>query len=292
MKKHFRHIIQGAATLLSNPHIPNFFTGTIHKGASKKICVPGLNCYSCPGAAGACPIGSLQSVMGSRGQSFSYYVTGLLLLFAALFGRLICGFLCPFGFVQDLLHKIKSPKLTVPQKPDKILRYLKYIMLAGVIFAPLLMTDAFGIGTPAFCKYICPAGTLGGGIPLVIANPALRQAIGWLFSWKMLVLVIILVLSVLIYRPFCKYLCPLGAFYGLFNKLSLYHMSLDKNKCISCMACEKACKMGVKVTENINSAECIRCGDCKKACPTGAICSGFLAKEKVAEAANIDSTTF
>lgn len=286
MKKYFRHIVQSAATLLSNPHIPNFFNGTINKSASKQVCVPGLNCYSCPGAAGACPIGSLQSVMGSRGQSFSFYVTGLLLLFAALLGRFICGFLCPFGLVQDLLHKIKIPKLTVPSKPDRVLRYLKYAMLALVIFAPLFMTDVFGIGTPAFCKYICPAGTLQGGIPLLISNPTLRQAAGWLFSWKMLVLIAILVLSVLIYRPFCKYLCPLGAFYGLFNKLSLYHMSLDKSRCIDCGKCEKACKMGVKVTEDVNSAECIRCGDCKHACPTGAIYSGFMPRKTETKGTN------
>lgn len=286
MKRHFRHIVQSAATLLSNPHIPNFFNGTINKSASKQVCVPGLNCYSCPGAAGACPIGSLQSVMGSRGQSFSFYVTGLLLLFAALLGRFICGFLCPFGLVQDLLHKIKIPKLTVPSKPDRVLRYLKYATLALVIFAPLFMTDAFGIGTPAFCKYICPAGTLQGGIPLLISNPTLRQAAGWLFSWKMLVLIAILVLSVLIYRPFCKYLCPLGAFYGLFNKLSLYHMSLDKSRCIDCGKCEKACKMGVKVTEDVNSAECIRCGDCKHVCPTGAIYSGFMPRKTETKGTN------
>lgn len=105
MKERKRHLIQAASSLLHNPHLSNFLTGKIHQGATKHICVPGLNCYSCPGAAGACPIGSLQAVMGGRTKNISYYVLGTVLLFGVLFGRLICGFVCPFGFVQDLLHK-------------------------------------------------------------------------------------------------------------------------------------------------------------------------------------------
>ncbi|WP_449290260.1 4Fe-4S binding protein, partial [Oscillibacter ruminantium] len=208
-------MIQALATLLSNPHIPNFFTGSIYQGSTKRICVPGLNCYSCPGAAGACPIGSLQAVIGGRTKNVSYYVFGVLLLFGVLFGRLICGFLCPFGFVQDLLHKIRTPKPTIPRRLDQTLRWGKYAALAAVLILPAVLTDAFGIGDPVFCKYICPAGTLQGGIPLLLANESLRSAAGFLFSWKMGILVLVLVGSVLLYRPFCKYLCPLGAFYGL-----------------------------------------------------------------------------
>lgn len=270
-----RHLIQTAALFAQNPFVGNFFAGKIYQGAGKQVCVPGLNCYSCPAAAGACPIGSLQAVLGGRERDLSYYVVGLLLLFGTLFGRLICGFLCPFGFLQDLLYKIRSRKPKLPDRVDRPLRYGKYVTLAAVILLPLLLRDPFGLGTPAFCKYLCPAGTLEGGVPLVLGNAGLRGAIGWLFSWKMVVLLVVLLASVFLYRPFCKYLCPLGGFYGLMNRFSLYQMSVDETKCTRCGACARVCKMGVKVYENPNSAECIRCGVCSDTCPANAICAGF-----------------
>ena len=72
----FRTCIQAGATLLTNIHLPNFFKGGIYQGNGKTVCVPGLNCYSCPAASGACPIGSFQAVVGSSKFKFSYYVTG------------------------------------------------------------------------------------------------------------------------------------------------------------------------------------------------------------------------
>ena len=281
MKEGKRNLIQAAAALLQNAHLSGFFTGGIYKGAGKHLCVPGLNCYSCPGAVGACPIGSLQAVLSGGRRGFSYYVTGMILLFGVLFGRLICGFLCPFGFLQDLLYKNHTRKKTVPPRIDRSARYLKYaVLLILVVALPLFARGPYGVGEPWFCKYLCPAGTLEGGIPLILANPGLRAMVGFLFSWKMAILIAILVLSVLLYRPFCKYLCPLGAAYGLLNKCSFYRMSVDKSRCTRCGACERSCKMGVEVLKNINSTECIRCGACKSACPTGAIHSGFLKPEE------------
>lgn len=279
MKQGKRHLIQAFAALLSNPHLQNFFTGGIYQGKLKRVCVPGLNCYSCPGATGACPIGSLQAIIGGRSGRPAYYVIGLILLFGVLFGRLICGFLCPFGFIQDLLHKIRSPKPGIPRRTDRVLRWGKYLSLAVVVLFPLLLRDPFGLGSPAFCKYICPAGTLEGGIPLLLTNESLRSAVGFLFSWKMTVLLLVLASSVLLYRPFCKYLCPLGAIYGLLNKFSLYQMQVDFSACTHCGKCSRSCKMGVDVTKNINSPECIRCGACADECPVKAIHSGFFVRE-------------
>lgn len=272
MRQGLRHALQLAFTALQNGYVAGFFKGSIYRGSGKHICVPGLNCYSCPGALGACPIGSLQAVLGSSQYQFSGYVFGLLILFGFVLGRLVCGFLCPFGLVQDLLYKIKTPKLTLPPGVDKRLRRLKYAVLAVMVIAlPLLATDAFGTGAPAFCQWICPAGTLTGGIPLAASNEPLRQALGWLFTWKAAVLLIVLVSSVFIYRPFCKYLCPLGAFYALFSKLSLVRMQVDQTACTHCGACERRCQMQVSVLRDINSPECIRCGACAKACPNHCI---------------------
>lgn len=119
-----RGAIQAAAALLTNIHLPNFLSGRLYQGNGKRVCVPGLNCYSCPGAAGACPIGAFQAVVGSSGFRFCYYITGLLILLGVLLGRFICGFLCPFGWLQELLHHIPSPKLSSERL--KPLRYLKY----------------------------------------------------------------------------------------------------------------------------------------------------------------------
>ena len=144
-----------------------------------------------------------------------------------------------------------------------------------VVLLPAFAVTESGVTPPYFCQYICPAGTLGGGIPLMIADPALRKLAGALFSWKALVLAVIVAASMGIHRPFCRYLCPLGAFYAWFNRFSFFQMRLDAKKCIDCKACERVCPMAVEVTKDINSPECIRCGVCKTVCPTGAIRSGF-----------------
>jgi Polyferredoxin len=253
-----------------------FQKGKIFAGSTKAVCVPVLNCYSCPGALGACPIGALQTAVGGIKHHFPFYVLGLLMLFGIILGRVICGLLCPFGLVQDLLYKIPVRKLTVPKKADRPARYLKYVvLLVLVILLPAFAVTKAGAALPYFCKYMCPAGTLGGGIPLMIAEPALQKLTGMLFDWKILVLAVVVIASMLIPRPFCRYLCPLGAFYSLFHKFGFFQMHLDKNKCIGCKECEYSCPMAVEVTKSLCSPECIRCGKCKSVCPAGAISSGF-----------------
>ncbi len=266
----FRGWIQAAATLLTNIHLPNFFKGGIYQGKGKAVCVPGLNCYSCPGAAGACPIGSFQAVVGSSKFRFSYYITGFLILLGVLLGRFICGFLCPFGWLQELLHKIPGKKLST--KKLKPLTYLKYaILLLAVVLLPAIVVNDLGMGDPFFCKYICPQGVLEGAIPLAAVNEGIRSALGSLFNWKLAILIVVVILSILFYRPFCKWICPLGAFYALMNKVSLLGIKVDEHKCVSCGKCARVCKMDVDVTKTPNHTECIRCGKCITACPTDAI---------------------
>ena len=277
----FRGWIQAAATLLTNIHIPNLLKGKIYQENVKTMCVPGLNCYSCPAATGACPIGAFQAVVGSSKFKFTYYITGFFILLGVLLGRFICGFLCPFGWFQDLLHKIPGKKLsTAKLKP---LRYLKYVILVVfVILLPAFVTNSLGMGDPFFCKYICPQGVLEGAIPLSLANSGIRAALGHLFTFKFTVLALFIILSILFYRPFCKWICPLGAVYSLFNKVSFLKIQVDHEKCVGCQKCSRVCKMDVNVVDTPNHPECIRCGECMKACPTDAICYhyGFSNKKK------------
>lgn len=280
MKDRTRLWVQILFAALSNGYILGFVKGKIFTGPTKILCVPGLNCYSCPGALGSCPIGSLQAVLGSRNYRFSFYVIGFLMLVGSLFGRFICGWLCPFGLIQDLLYKIPFPRKRKNLPGHKVLIKLKYvILLVFVILLPLLVTDIIGQGRPWFCQYICPSGTLMAGLPLLIGNESLRGAVGFLFSWKAAILVLVVVGSMWVYRPFCKYLCPLGAAYGMFNGISLYRMEVDADKCVGCKKCQKTCKMDIPVWEKPNSAECIRCRECVKACPKQAIKSGVRTRK-------------
>lgn len=265
-----RFAVQSAAALLQNAHFRGFFTGKIYQGPLKSVCVPGLNCYSCPGAVGACPIGSLQSFLGGVKFRFPYYVAGLLIFFGALLGRAVCGFLCPMGLLQELVNRIPAPKRN-RFRGDRALRFVKYaVLLILVIVLPLLVAL-----TPFFCKYVCPAGTLA-GIALAARDGLVRARLGGIFVWKLLVLLAVLAACTVIWRPFCKYLCPLGAIYGLFNRFALYRLTLDEDKCVSCGACARVCRMCVDPAEDPDSAECIRCGECVGACPAGALHAGFL----------------
>lgn len=286
-----RGVVQACAAFLTNPHIPNFIKGTIYTGSAKSVCVPGLNCYSCPAATGACPIGAFQAVVGSSKFSFSYYITGILILIGTLLGRFVCGFLCPFGWVQDLLNKIPFPK-KFSTKKLKWLRYVKYGILIVMVWAlPALLQNAVGMGDPYFCKYVCPQGILEGAIPLSLADSSIKAALGTLFTMKFSILATIVLLSIMFYRPFCKWICPLGAFYSLFNRISILQYRVDKDACIKCGKCARTCKMDVDITKNNASLECIRCGECIKACPVHAIDSKLMLinheiakSEKVAKA--------
>lgn len=276
-----RNIFQLVWAIVTNSFVFGFAQGKIYTGKLKNLCLPGLNCYSCPGAVASCPIGSLQAVIGSRNFKFSFYVVGFLVFVGAIFGRFVCGWLCPFGLVQDLLHKIPFPKKIKTFKGDKLLRKLKYIILVlFVIILPMCIVDVTGLGDPWFCKYICPAGTLEGGIPLVLLNEGMREIIGFLYAWKFFILALLAVLSVIIYRPFCKYLCPLGGIYSLFNRISVFKLRFDEEKCVSCKKCSKVCKMNVDPCKNPDSAECIRCGLCVDVCPTDALTANFKRKIK------------
>lgn len=267
-----RRCIQLAAALLYNANLPGFASGSIYQGELKGLCVPGLNCYSCPGAVAACPLGALQNALGALPNKLPLYIAGFILLAGGLLGRVICGFACPFGLVQELLHKLPGKKLQ-KGRWSRRLAPLKYIILAVfVVLLPLWYAFAKGMPVPAFCKYICPAGTLEGGWPLMTLRPDYRALAGALFGWKTLLCLAILAACVFIYRAFCRFLCPLGAIWGLFSRLALLAVRVDKNLCIGCGRCVRQCKLDIR---HVGDAECIQCGECAGCCPTGAISFSF-----------------
>ena len=185
------------------------------------------------------------------------------------------------GAYDFLCYKNGTVKKIKTFKGDKLLRKLKYVILAVfVIILPMCVADITGLGDPWFCKYICPAGTLEGGIPLVLLDKAMRETIGFLYAWKFAILVILLLLSVIIYRPFCKYLCPLGGIYSLFNRISVFRLRFDESKCVGCKQCSKVCKMNVDPCKNPDHTECIRCGLCAEVCPTDALRMNFTKAKK------------
>ena len=277
-----RLTVQAAAFLLQNPKLHRFFLGKIEQGKTKSVCVPGLNCYSCPAAVGACPIGSLQATLsgGYKKIAFPFYVLGFLMLFGLTLGRWICGWICPFGWVQDLVYRIPFFKKIRTFRSDRYLRWLKYAVLGILVIGMPLYSALKGVLVPWFCKLLCPAGTLLGGVPLVLANGNLQGQIGVLFWWKVGAASAILLLSLLISRPFCRYLCPLGAIYGCFNRIALVHLDYDEPTCVHCGKCETVCPMGIDPVTQFNSVECIRCGRCARTCPKGSLAVRFGLRKK------------
>ncbi len=263
-----RKLIQLYCALLFNANLKGFVSGNIYTGKTKQFCAPGINCYSCPGAVGACPLGSLQGSF-SADHSTIYYVGGILLLYSILFGRMICGWFCPFGLLQELVYKVKTPKLK-KSPVTRLLSYLKYVIL--VFFAFIVpITYAFrDIPLPAFCKYICPAGTIEGGLLLLSneVNASYFSMLGPIFTWKFLLMVSMVLGCVFIFRLFCRFICPLGALYGLFNKFSLFGIQVEQSKCVDCGLCISHCEMDIR---HVGDAECISCGECADVCPTKAI---------------------
>lgn len=265
-----RKLIQLYSALLYNAHLRGFIDGEIYQGKAKAVCVPGFNCYSCPGAAGACPLGSIQNALAYSGHRAGWYVLGIIMIFGLSLGRTICGWLCPLGLVQELLHKIPTPKIK-KSRVTRALSYLKYVILAiFVVAVPMWYGVRHDLAVPGFCKYICPAGTFEGAIGL-LSNPKNTSYFAMLkilFTRKFVIMIIIGTACIFCYRSFCRFICPLGAIYGLFNKLALISVKVDENRCNGCGACVRNCKMDVR---HVGDHECINCAKCMGACNQNAL---------------------
>jgi ferredoxin-type protein NapH len=265
-----RRIWQIISTVLHNAYLPGFFGMSLYQGFLKGVCTPGLNCYACPGALASCPIGALQHLV--IGRQFPFFVVGFLGLVGVSAGRMTCGWICPFGFLQDMMKKLSKRVVRLPRWAGR----LKY---AALIILALLMP--FLLGEMWFSK-LCPAGGIEGAIPWALGGRGPDSAagfdvaglIGSLFWAKIVILGAFLVGMVFIKRPFCRTFCPLGAIFSLFNKVSLVRMWVDKKACTECGICERLCPVDLKPYEEIDTPECIKCLECTK-CPTGAIKVGL-----------------
>ena len=265
-----RKLIQLYSALLYNAHLRGFIDGEIYQGKVKAVCVPGFNCYSCPGAVGACPLGSIQNALAYSGHRAGWYVLGIIMIFGLSLGRTICGWLCPLGLIQELLHKIPTPKIK-KSRVTRALSYLKYVILAVFAVAiPMWYGISHDLAVPGFCKYICPAGTFEGAIGL-LSNPGNESYFSMLkilFTRKFVIMLIIGLSCVFCYRSFCRFICPLGAIYGMFNKLALISVKVDENRCNSCGACVRNCQMDVR---HVGDHECINCARCMSSCSQNAL---------------------
>jgi polyferredoxin len=246
-----RGVVQFVSALLLNSAVTQHVT--------KGIPCPALNCYACPAASFACPIGTLQRAVGER--RVPLYVLGAVALVGALIGRGACGWFCPFGWIQDLLFKLPVGKLRLRNRFTWT-RYLVLALLVGLI--PYLTAE------PWFCK-LCPAGTLEAGIPLAIASADIRALIGGFFWLKIGMLGLLLGAAATIRRPFCRWVCPLGALWAPLNRVSSIRLSVNADRCTRCDRCRQVCPVDVRAYEDADSAACVRCLACVEECPTEAI---------------------
>ena len=264
-----RRLIQVYAALLYNAHIKGYIKGDIYTGPTKNVCVPGFNCYSCPGAIGACPLGALQNALASSDKRAPWYVLGILMLYGLTLGRTICGWICPLGLIQELFHKLPTPKIKKSRFTHG-LSYLKYVILGVFAIGIPLAYSVQRFPVPGFCKYICPAGTFEGAMGL-LANPVNAEKfsiLNILFTRKFIIMVLIFTACIFCYRAFCRFICPLGAIYGLFARLSVLGVKVEADKCTGCGRCVSHCQMDIK---HVGDHECISCGSCIDVCPTKVI---------------------
>ena len=193
-----------------------------------------------------CPLAAVQNVILK-------WNTAYLLLFAVpaalslLFGRVFCGYICPFGAVQEWLH-VQRWAIHLPHAIDRGLRWLKVALLVYlVVRVSITGTITLADETPFKALFVW------GGTPLTIALSAITAA-----------------LSVVIFRPFCAYGCPLGAFLGILSKLSLFRLGRGEG-CSSCGVCSASCSSGACTDGDVDSADCLLCGACVGVCPASCL---------------------
>jgi len=220
------------------------------------ICGPVFHCYACPLSSFACPIGVLAGFCALG--VVPLIAIGTIVVAGALLGGFICGWVCPFGLVQDLMAKIPLPKLRLPLWAG----YTRYAVLVGLV---LVVPYLYGESHPLFICRVCPVGAMGAGLPA--AGQALAAGESpWsgMSTVKWVILGLFVVAALVKYRPWCTLFCPLGAMLGLFNRVAVLRMEVDDHKCIACGVCRKACPIGLEPPRQLHDPLCIRCMECTR----------------------------
>jgi len=261
LKKSRRRVVQTVSLIALN-------TNLVAVLSLRRFCLPIMNCEACTFAWLGCPVG-----MMSRSIAFlqvPWLVIGGVLLVGAVMGRFLCGWVCPMGFLQDLLYKIRGPKFRLPAFTS----WFKYAFLLVTVVGVAYFVQDYENSKLFFCRY-CPTSAiqvmgpnlLGGGV-----------ALDSFFVLKVSVLALVVVLAIAHHRSFCKVMCPVGAMVALTNRFSLFSIRLKKDQCIECRKCDRSCPMDVPVSQSkehgkpVNrKLECIGCLSCEESCPTGAI---------------------
>jgi len=221
-----------------------------------------FHCYACPLSAFACPVGlaANYAAVFPVWTAVPWLLIGVLLLVGGAVGSLVCGWACPFGFLQDLLARIQRRKWMLPNWLGNV----RFLVLIGLVILLPWMLGRRGIlyedQAVSICR-LCPAGALEAGLWYSVSS--LMSGAGWIMSsYKVVILAAFFGAAIVIHRPWCRIFCPLGGLLALFNRVSLFHLRFHPENCIKCNLCRSRCSMGVKVDERVNTSGCVRCLEC------------------------------
>lgn len=218
-----------------------------------KVCAPVFHCYACPLATFGCPIGVLAQF--SALHVIPFVTIGILVIVGAMMGTMVCGWMCPFGLLQDLAAKVPWRKFVLPA-------WTGYGRYAVLIVTVLAIPYFFGEHHALFICRVCPAGALEAAVPTMVQQAAAGEPVVWPNAIKLVILAVFLAAIFLVKRPWCRVLCPLGGLFSLFNRFSMVYLDCDGEACTDCKRCHKLCDVNCQPEQNANDKRCIRCFDC------------------------------
>lgn len=225
---------------------------------------------------GFCPFGGVTTFLTlvttgaflKRVYWASLTLMAITLLMTVVFGRAFCGYLCPLGTLQEWMRALGrklgfKKDYELPANVDRYARYLKYVMMVAIIYL------SFTAGDLVFRTYD----------PFVALMHFGEESEELLVGYVLLGLV--LASSLFIKNAWCRYFCPLGAFYGVLSKLKLYNIQRDADACTDCGACNRACIAGLDVQHSdvVKELDCTSCMSCVESCPVNALKAEVKGKE-------------